>query len=652
MSAAAPLSFADPAFEPDIRKDWTDFMSGARGRGGEAVRSVIAESWLRCQNSSVDHRRGQGPAPMNEGRFRGLLDKRERLLAASAPAMALAREYLFETGTVMVLTDADGVVLRLEGDRTIALRDAVEKIHLLPGARWSEDAIGTNAIGTALELGMPIQVHAAEHFCEGIQRWSCSASAIRDPADGAILGAIDISGLSASYGRASLALAVSAAGQIEEHLKRCELERRHRLLDRCLDALPHADSHHVALFDGAGRLFRSNGETARILRDLGAPEDRAAFPLLDYEAEDLRSRAASWIRPEWLRLIVSEGERLGAVMIAPKSGASRSAPRAPCGFQAIIRGDARTERTVEASRRAAACSAPVLLQGETGVGKEVFARAIHAGSRFRGAPCVVVDCGALNRELLASALFGYAEGAFTGARRGGAPGKIEAARGGTLFLDEIGELPLDMQPMLLRAVETGEICRLGETTPRKVDFRLIAATNRNLLEEARAGRFRRDLYYRLAVLPIEIPPLRERLGDVAPLVERFCRQAEERYGLPRRDFGPDALKSLQAQAWPGNVRELRNRVEQILVNAEGATGGLIGLSALPPDLVQAAPCAGPGDEGLSLTEANERALILRALEDCGGNVTAAARALGRAKSTLYAKMRRYGLEERRASPRL
>jgi transcriptional regulator with PAS, ATPase and Fis domain len=281
----------------------------------------------------------------------------------------------------------------------------------------------------------------------------------------------------------------------------------------------------------------------------------------------------------------------------------------------------------------------VLLLGETGVGKELFARGIHA-SRFReGAPFVAVNCAGLSRDLLASELFGYAEGAFTGARRGGMPGKIEAAEGGTLFLDEIGEMPLELQGHLLRGLESGEIYRLGENQPRRVDFRLISATNREPRAEVAAGRFRMDLFYRVAVTSVRIPPLRERPEDVVPLVEHFLRMlCAER----TRTFTPEALSALKAHLWPGNVRELRNVVESIALTSPH---DVLEWKELPPelrDLAGVPPVAARVQDGSAL-QAAELDAIRAAMRAERGNLTRAARRLGIAKSTLYAKIGEYGL---------
>jgi transcriptional regulator with PAS, ATPase and Fis domain len=286
----------------------------------------------------------------------------------------------------------------------------------------------------------------------------------------------------------------------------------------------------------------------------------------------------------------------------------------------------------------------VLLLGETGVGKELFARGIHAAGATPTGPFVALNCAGLARDLLASELFGYGDGAFTGARRGGAAGKIEAAHGGTLFLDELGEMALELQGHLLRALEEGEIHRVGENRPRKVEFRLVSATNRELSDEVAAGRFRMDLYYRVAVTSIRIPPLRDRRQDIEPLAEHYLGRFADQRGAGPRDLTGEARAALRAHAWPGNVRELRNVMESVGLTA---TGEAVDWPDLPEEIRSATPRPGsprpaPAPPAGSLDDA-EAETIRTAVSAEGGNLTRAARRLGIAKSTLYAKLRAYGL---------
>ncbi|MDB4975999.1 MAG: hypothetical protein JWN48_4340 [Myxococcaceae bacterium] len=324
-------------------------------------------------------------------------------------------------------------------------------------------------------------------------------------------------------------------------------------------------------------------------------------------------------------------------------------PPPQLGFGRVIGVSESLQRVVRQAQRLTRVDTAVLLQGETGVGKEVFARAIHdSGDRRRG-PFVALNCGGLPRELLASELFGYSDGAFTGARRGGMAGKLEAAHGGTLFLDEIAEMPLDLQPYLLRVLEGGEVCPLGSGRARKVEFRLLAACNRDLRSEAAAGRFRSDLYYRVSVTSLHIPPLRERVDDIPALIEHFMREVLDRYGLGYKRLAPEVLETLLRYSYPGNVRELRNLVESLVVLNDGDSELLRmlpeGLTAGEPATVRSHPArpAGAVDWRAGL-EQLECTAIDDALRRHGGNLTRAAHQLQIARSTLYLKLKKYGLE--------
>ncbi|MFS8037928.1 sigma-54-dependent Fis family transcriptional regulator [Xanthobacter sp. AM11] len=658
--------FSVPENDEKVMASWEKFLGGDEF-GSDALRRLVDDSWRRCLDNAVDPQRVQAPPPMREDRLHSLRDDCRELLEASQPVMASARELLAETGTVMVLTDGAGVILNLEGDPR--LRDAAADIHLISGASWNELACGTNAIGTAIEVGQPIQIHSAEHYCSGIKRWSCSANVIRDPYDGAILGVIDVSGLSETFNRHSLALVVATAGRIENRLAQQEMDFRLRLLDHCMDRLSGSSSEGVIVFDRRGRAVKANGAATDALIDLQrqrgevAGADLSRLRLNWRKQADLPDELPPWMRREWLEPVVTEGERLGIVLRLPtrRTAPSRTAGadtaaaterEADSGAFARIAGDAPSLRhAIGRARQLAKSRAPVLLLGETGVGKDVFAQCLHAASAGSEGAFVALNCGGFSRELLTSELFGYAEGAFTGARRGGMTGKIEAADGGTLFLDEIGEMPKDLQPHFLRVLESGEVYRIGETRPRKVNFRLIAATNRDLRGEVEAGRFRMDLFYRVAVTSIAIPPLRDRASDIPLLAARLIQELARRQGVAPRGLSARAIEVLKAYAWPGNVRELRNVIESRLLTAEGEELGEVDIpdeiwTVPDADIVPPPATASPGEplRGLTGMENAERLALLRAMQAHKGNMTAVARDLGIAKSTVYAKLRRFGLE--------
>jgi len=328
---------------------------------------------------------------------------------------------------------------------------------------------------------------------------------------------------------------------------------------------------------------------------------------------------------------------------------------APAGLgefaRSIVFASRAMEEILERAARVAKTDSPVLLLGESGTGKEVLAEAIHRASRRADGPLVKVNCGAIPPSLLESELFGHEAGAFTGAV-GETLGLFRAADGGTIFLDEVGELPLALQVKLLRVLQDGEVRPVGGTEPFHVDVRMIAATNKDLAEEVKQGRFRDDLFYRLNVVPLRIPPLRERREDIPLLVEHFLRRVAER-GRPLKSVAPEAMEVLMGYDWPGNVRQLENAVEHAVVLGRGDR---IEVRDLPQAIrggksvrpIEAAPA-----EAETTLREIEMAALRRALEASGGNLTRAARALGITRRALTYRIEKYGIEvqRRRGRPR-
>lgn len=308
----------------------------------------------------------------------------------------------------------------------------------------------------------------------------------------------------------------------------------------------------------------------------------------------------------------------------------------PAGAHGLVGASPAIVQVVRAIRKIAQVDAPVMLSGESGTGKELAAQAIHRESRRRDGPFLAVNCGAIPPDLIQSVLFGHERGAFTGAHRRHI-GRIEAAHGGTIFLDEIGDLPLELQVNLLRFLQECTIERLGSTETLRVDVRVIAASHIDLQDAVRRGRFREDLYYRLNVLQLDMPPLRDRLGDIDALAHHFFLMfAEERNGNVR-GFSPDALEAMRTYAWPGNVRELMNRVRRAIIMCEYRL-----ITAAELDL-DAPPAAAPPRTLEAARGEAERRAIESSLRCCGNNISEAARQLGVARITLYRLLRKYGL---------
>jgi two-component system NtrC family response regulator len=313
------------------------------------------------------------------------------------------------------------------------------------------------------------------------------------------------------------------------------------------------------------------------------------------------------------------------------------------GFESIVGRSKKLLRVLDQAARVSQHDTTVLVQGETGTGKELIAHAIHQNSRRRTKEFVPINCGAIPKDLVESELFGYARGAFTGALSN-KRGRIEAADGGTLFLDEVGELPLDAQVKLLRVLQEGELPKVGASSPIRVDIRVVAATHRNLSAMIEDGTFREDLYYRLAVVPLQIPALRERREDIPELIDALFKRAKDRHHLPNARLSPGVLQRLMSYRWPGNVRQLENVLERLLVLS---SSDLISEEDLPEELQRASTNSGSlwpelPEEGVSL-EGIERELITRALERFRGNQTQAARYLDISRRTLIYRMEKHGL---------
>ena len=646
MSEPNSLKGSISVEQPNRIADARDrLLSGLESTDG-GVRTVIQSSWQRCLKKGMDPEFHQ-PQRLDESALERLWLEDEELIAASDIIMNEAHQLLADSGTIMHIVAPGGVILRCDGDP--ATLEHAGEIDLVPGADWGERSAGTNAIGTALSIGGPVQVHAQEHFCHRVSNWTCSASVIRDPFFRGIRGVVNISGLKHTQHDYCLALAISTAHRIEGQLVQAQLSRRDLLLGLTSDRFTRIGTDAVLLFDAEGHLLRANAQADQVLALRGIKGDLRPHNLLlslgeQGDDSDERSLLAQ-LDKDWIEPLIHEGRLLGylAVISAPHLGGGKEShnPRVQedIGFARILGRSRLMAGVIEQARRLAQAPIPILLQGETGVGKELFARAIHETGANRKGAFVALNCGGLSRDLLAAELFGYVEGAFTGARRGGMMGKIEAANGGTLFLDEIGEMPLDLQPLFLRVLQESEICRVGETTPRKVNFRLVAATNREMMQEVAQGRFRMDLYYRVSSMKLRIPPLRERTEDIPLLAERLVQRLSQQYQRNCKGLSPELLQLLQSHDWPGNIRELSNLITAAFFLAEGP---LLCPQDLPEEFVTGLNSAPLEEDAGPLQEA-EREMIEQVIREQHGNLTQAARQLKIAKSTLYSKLKKYGI---------
>ncbi len=621
----------------DTMLAWERFLTG-HPRAIVPAGNFVVSSWQRSLALGVNPANRSAPLLARGEAMRQLHLRHREVLTAAANVFAELTDLFAGSRSIALLTNPDGVVLEAVGD--LYTLEQGQDIHLMPGGDWSEGTVGTNGIGTVLATGRPAQVHAAEHFCEGIKRWTCAAAPIYEPGTGAILGVVDISGPPATYQRNNLALAVATARQIESTLGERAAQERTRLLEVCLQRLTASDTAGLLAIDRTGRLVHTTGRVASPV----ALGERVPGLDVNMAVEEWANCLPEQWRAEWFSPVGFGGRTIGAVLVIPEkprtvagrlgAQASESDPERS-GFDAVIGRSLPMTAMIERARLLAGRRVPVLIEGETGVGKELIARALHGPQD--GRPFIAFNCGAASKELVAGDLFGHVRGAFTGATSEGRPGRFELAHGGTLCLDEIGEMPLELQPVLLRVLEEGVVYRLGDTQPRHVDVRLIAITNRNLRDEVAAGRFRRDLFYRIAVTALTVPPLRDRGCDIDLLVAHFNDQLASRHRVAPRIFSPETLAALRVLPWPGNVRELRNVVESALLTGADPVATLQEIPARPgPAPAAPVPLA-------SLQDA-EHDMIARALQQAHGNIASASRLLRISRSTLYRKMERYGLD--------
>ena len=607
-----------------------------------AINERVTRSWRRSMAAGLAPFHPSAPDNLPHPELRRVLALHRDLLGHSQPVM----EYLFEqvrhSHSMVVLANRHGVLMHTLGDADFLGK--AERVALLAGASWHEEQRGTNAIGTALAESCGIEIHGPEHYMARNDFLTCAAAPILS-ATGELLGILDISGDQRSHHPHTLGLVNTAARMIENrllashspHLVRLHLHRQPEGIGTLAEGI-------VALSED-GWIMGANRQGLELLGL--ATSDIGATPItrvLDTRLDALLARSQQ--RPhEPVALHRRSGEPLFAQVQAPlrqktlPSPAPAAATLAPAdALQQLDTGDTAWRLAADKARRVVGKSIPLLLCGESGVGKELFAQAVHDSSPRRHRPLVAINCAAIPEHLIEAELFGYSPGAFTGARKEGSPGRIREADGGTLFLDEIGDMPLLMQTRLLRVLQERQVTPLGSGQPVKVDFALICATHQPLREAAEDGRFRSDLYYRINGLTLTLPPLRAR-SDFDALTTRLLHTLGAAPGVR---LAPEVQARLAAYPWPGNLRQYASALRTALALLD-AGELVVDWQHLPDDLMDAvrhspavpAPAAVAGEKKLADIS---RAAIQQAVQDSRGNLSAAARQLGISRQTLYRKL--------------
>jgi len=652
-----------------LKATWNEFMATGE-MTGTVLRKEIADSWNQCRAYGVDPLMERIETGIGEAEKAKIFAENKTLIETARPFLKSLFEVIRGLEMVVFLTDSNGFILDALGEGNIW--DYCQAKNAVVGGSFHEKYCGTNAPGLALSLDRPFQMMAEEHYMKMVHVATCAAAPIHDER-GAVIGSLDITaayevGLKHPH---TLGMIVAGAQVIENQLRlRQELDRSF-LANQYLQAATESMTTGLIVFDRDLVITHMNPAAARILgvsattlpvgiqRIEGIIKNEVILSavhkgeeLSDHETilkESIRkTRCLVSLKP--IRNL--HGKRMGSVLFVKELRLVQELVQKITGLQAHytfedIKGRShKIKETLNLANTVAKSPSNVVLVGESGTGKEMLAQGIHNAGPWSKGPFLAINCTAIPHDLIESELFGYEAGTFTGGLRSGKSGKLELATNGTLFLDEVNGMSLAMQAKLLRVLEEKRFQRLGGKSYLYLDARIMAATNNDLREEIHNGNFRNDLYYRLNVFEIRVPPLRERKGDIRFLASVFCEQISRNLGKMAKGISPQAMACLDAYSWPGNVRELKNWIERAINLTEGP---LLVPSDFPAEKQPTEPLGQRPSRINHETPAPshlgqmERETIRQVLEACGGNMTETARRLGIGRATLYRKLKKYGL---------
>ncbi|WP_026581362.1 sigma-54-dependent Fis family transcriptional regulator [Bacillus sp. J33] len=601
----------------------------------------ILESWYRCKKEKVNPYLNKGMHLLTEEELHKKKANQSLLIEMTDPYLKKMDQMIKSSGMMALLVDPDGYVLSITGNEK-TVRDA-RRINFVEGVRWTEAAVGTNAIGTALEAKEAVMIQGHEHYSVASHQWSCSATPIMDE-NGSLLGVIDVSCPVEQSHPFMIGMVTSIAYAIEKELIKRSYSKEITLIQQ---ASQLAETHHNDLFIVCNQnqkiISASKPIREKIPHAIGMNLHEMLHNRYQIKVEmPFYAKEDNCINGSCFFLSEVNTHHQKACFI-PSKPADSFLFKGECGISDVF------QNTLKKVKLVAPTEATVFISGETGTGKELIARAIHDNSPRKNGPFISLNCGAIPKDLIESELFGYAEGAFTGAKRQGYKGKFEQAQKGTIFLDEIGEIPHTMQVALLRVLQERKVMPIGSATEVPIDVRIITATHRDITELVKKGDFREDLYYRLNVYPIDVPPLRNRKEDIPYLIMHICQK--NNWNLVNIDI-QDLAARLRDYDWPGNIRELTNLLERLHIMLPGQQSGKhileqpmellkINHSSIPPANKQEE--AKLEETSLKARERIQKDLMLDALKRTNGNVTAAAKFLGIPRSTFYKRLKKFGL---------
>lgn len=592
------------------------------------INQRISESWHRCKQANVNPHMNKGQNILSPATFHDQKKKSEIFLDIAIPPIKNMRKTIDELQMMALLIDPDGYVLSLSGNQQTLKR--AKHINFVEGVKWTEVAVGTNAIGTALEIEEAIMISGTEHYSVASHSWSCAAAPIHND-DGKLIGVLDFSCPIEFSHPYMLGMVTSIAHAIERECSIRAHQNELHLIHRFLDVIDSDEqvvicNHRDVIVSASKRVRERVSNWSRMkLEDLMQNGLKTKLEVPVYSNARLIGKC----------IYLNENKQMNLHSAVPLiKGLS---------FPGVIGTSNAFQHTLEEIKLVSPTDASVYVHGETGVGKEYVARAIHENSPRKNGPFIAVNCGSLPKELMESELFGYTEGAFTGARRQGYKGKFEQADGGTLFLDEIGEVPLEMQVALLRVLQERTVTPIGSSKEVPVNIRIITATHKDLLQLVEEGEFRQDLYYRLHVYPLYVPSLIERKEDIPYFIQNFCERKNWNVQFPK-----SICNQFAQYKWPGNIRELVNVLERIYILSQGREICEKQVSFLLQTMMGnqqklELQAENKTEHTLNFRERIQHDSMIEALQKTNGNVSLAAKLLNVPRSTFYKRMQKFRL---------
>ncbi|OKO53465.1 sigma-54-dependent Fis family transcriptional regulator [Bacillus toyonensis] len=592
------------------------------------INERISESWHRCKQANVNPHMNKGQKILSSNIFQEQKKKSEIFLDIALPQIQNMRKTIDELQMMALLIDPDGYILSLSGNKQTLKR--AKHINFIEGVKWTEAAVGTNAIGTALEIEEAIMISGTEHYSVASHSWSCAAAPIHND-DGKLIGVLDFS---------------------------CPIEFSHPYMLGMVTSIAHAIERECSI-----RVHQNELHLIHRFLDVIDSDEQVVIcnhrDVIVSASKSVRERVTNWSRMKLedlmrygletkLEIPVYSNERMIGKCMYLKENKQMNTYSAFTFIKGItfsgVTGTSKAfQHTLEEIKLVSPTDASVYVCGETGVGKEYVARAIHENSPRKDGPFIAVNCGSLPKELMESELFGYAEGAFTGARRQGYKGKFEQANGGTLFLDEIGEVPSEMQVALLRVLQERTITPIGSSKEVPVNIRIITATHKDLLRLVEEGKFRQDLYYRLHVYPLYVPSLLERKEDIPYFIQHFCERKNWNVVFPK-----SICNQFLQHTWPGNIRELVNVLERIYILSQGREICEKQVAFLLQTMMGnqqqlELQVENKTEHTLNFREKIQRDSMIEALQKTNGNVSLAVKLLDVPRSTFYKRMQKFNL---------